>query len=367
MIKILLADDEQSSIMVLKRLINFKKYELELVGEARNGEEAMRYLEMEDPPEIVISDMRMPVMNGISLIQYIQDNYPAIKIIICSGYFDFEYTHAAIKAGVIEYLLKPVDRVKLDTAISEACEAVENDRAIAIKNSDEKINLSIDIYKEVLQCSKSLIRLIDFGNIKASEALITGLQERIDPESRSKDTGRAVFRVMMAYVQRYLVEHGMPPQVIDDAAVNELGSFSEALDYLNRNVKLAIEEKNASSDQQKNRSVEEVRRYLDDHYKERIRLEQVADKFNYNKDYLTTIFRKKYGETIGDYIIRLKIDDAKQQLKYTSKTMEEILQSLGYSDSSFFYRQFKQVTGISPGHYRRKENAFWEKGNKNTS
>ena len=355
MIRVLIVDDELSSIMVIERLIDFQKYGLELAGSARNGEEAMRCLEMDNPPQIVISDMRMPVMDGISLIRYIQDNYPEIKMIICSGYYDFEYTHAAIKAGVIEYLLKPVDRNKLNNAVKEACEAVENDRRIAIKNSDEKIHLSIDVYKKVLECSQSLIRMIDYGNERESAMLIYEMESSIDAGSLTGNTGKAVFRVMMAYIQRYLVEHGMPPVVIDDAAINSFGSFSEAMDYLARNARQVIQDRNLLTENQKGRSVEEVKRYLDEHFRERIRLEQIAEIFNYNKDYLTTVFRKTYGETIGDYIIRLKIEDAKQQLKYTSKTMEEILQSLGYSDSSFFYRQFKQVEGVSPGSYRKRE------------
>ncbi len=57
---------------------------------------------------------------------------------------------------------------------------------------------------------------------------------------------------------------------------------------------------------------------------------------------------------------RLKIEDAKRQLRYTTKTMDEIMITLGYSDVSYFYRQFKKVEGISPGQYRKKYNEFIE-------
>ena len=79
-----------------------------------------------------------------------------------------------------------------------------------------------------------------------------------------------------------------------------------------------------------------------------------------NKEYLTTVFKKKYGLSIGEYVARLKIEDAKRQLRYTTKTMDEIMITLGYSDVSYFYRQFKKVEGISPGQYRKKYNEFIE-------
>ena len=108
------------------------------------------------------------------------------------------------------------------------------------------------------------------------------------------------------------------------------------------------------------RSLDEVLTHLNEHYMDNIRLDILADQFHYNKEYLTTVFKKKYGLSIGEYVARLKIEDAKRQLRYTTKTMDEIMITLGYSDVSYFYRQFKKVEGISPGQYRKKYNEFIE-------
>ncbi len=114
MYRLLIVDDEEDIRHGIARGIPWAQLGFEVAGQAGDGQEAVGLLE-KTRPDVVLSDIRMPKMDGIELMQYLYTNNPEIKIIILSGYNDVEYLNMAIKNQVIEYLLKPTD-------IDEFCE-----------------------------------------------------------------------------------------------------------------------------------------------------------------------------------------------------------------------------------------------------
>ena len=121
MITIVLADDEKLIRAGLKKiLLDSIDFPLEII-EAKNGQEALDFCK-EKRPEILITDIRMPVMDGVELMKNIsqmEDDYkPAI--IVLSGYDDFSYAKAAIQSGALSYILKPVDKKELCAAVNSA-------------------------------------------------------------------------------------------------------------------------------------------------------------------------------------------------------------------------------------------------------
>jgi hypothetical protein len=86
-------------------------------------------------PDIVITDIRMPGCDGLTLLKKISSGYPDIKNIVISGYDDFEYARAALKSGSLDYLLKPVDPGELNRAIERACRIIEQDKKIRLMES----------------------------------------------------------------------------------------------------------------------------------------------------------------------------------------------------------------------------------------
>ncbi|MCT4685905.1 response regulator [Vallitalea sp.] len=124
MIDILLVDDEQSVLDGLKLLIPWEELGIDSIRYCKNGEEALVLIE-ESTPHILITDIRMPKMNGIELLYTIrQKGYP-IKCIILSGYNDFEYVKKGIKYDVENYILKPVDRTELLQTINQIIHKIE--------------------------------------------------------------------------------------------------------------------------------------------------------------------------------------------------------------------------------------------------
>lgn len=97
-----------------------------------------------------------------------------------------------------------------------------------------------------------------------------------------------------------------------------------------------------------------LKEYLDEHYTEKISLDELSIHFFINKYYLTKIFKETYGTTINSYIIAKRITRAKQMLRFTDMTLEEIAIAVGMNGGNYFSRMFKKIEGISPREYRKQ-------------
>ena len=117
-IKVFICEDESIVREGLRDMIPWEKYGFEFVGDAPDGEMALPMIR-NLKPDVLITDITMPFMDGLSLCKIVMSEFPDIKIIIISGYSDFEYARQAISIGVERYLLKPITRADMIAAIEE--------------------------------------------------------------------------------------------------------------------------------------------------------------------------------------------------------------------------------------------------------
>ncbi len=127
MIKAFLVEDETVIREGLRNSIPWHQYGYELVGDASDGEMALPLIRKYQP-DVLITDIKMPFMDGLSLSKIVGEEFPNIKIIIISGYDDFEYARQAIEVGVEQYLLKPITRAKLTKVLDELKEKIEQNQ-----------------------------------------------------------------------------------------------------------------------------------------------------------------------------------------------------------------------------------------------
>lgn len=119
--RIILVDDEEEVRKSIIKKIDWNAAGFQVVGDAENGEEALERIEALEP-DVVLTDIRMPYMDGLTLAEKVRQRFPSTKIVIFSGYDDFEYAKQAIKLNVTEYILKPVNVEEL-TAILKRIKA----------------------------------------------------------------------------------------------------------------------------------------------------------------------------------------------------------------------------------------------------
>ncbi len=126
MYKVVVVDDETASLEYIKNIIKKKCVDFEVVDIALNGEEALekisKYL-----PDVVISDIKMPILDGVGLAEKVHNQYPDIYFLIVSGYGDFEYAKKAIKFDVCDYLLKPLKPSELNNSLKIIANKIKND------------------------------------------------------------------------------------------------------------------------------------------------------------------------------------------------------------------------------------------------
>ncbi|KXU16479.1 DNA-binding response regulator, AraC family [Streptococcus oralis] len=118
MYKVLLVDDEYMVTDGLKRLIPFEKWDMEVVATANHADDALDYVK-ENPVDVVISDVNMPDKTGLEMIREMKELLPDTYYILLSGYQEFDYVKKAMNLSVVDYLVKPVDKVELSSLLEK--------------------------------------------------------------------------------------------------------------------------------------------------------------------------------------------------------------------------------------------------------
>lgn len=125
MLKVIIADDEERICQLIQALVDWDSLGLTIVGVAHNGLEALELVK-KNHPDILITDIRMPGCNGLELIENVKKAVQDLEIVIISGYAHFEYAQSAIKYGVGDYLLKPINKAELNSTLKKLKERAES-------------------------------------------------------------------------------------------------------------------------------------------------------------------------------------------------------------------------------------------------
>lgn len=145
MLKTFLVEDEVVVRQMIKRMIPWEQYGFELVGEAADGEMALPLI-LKSRPDLLITDIKMPFMDGLTLSKLVKKELPDLKIVILSGYDDFNYAKQAISIGVDDYLLKPITKNAFIERLQEIHDRYEHEKTQ--KEYYEKFRLEMQEYEK---------------------------------------------------------------------------------------------------------------------------------------------------------------------------------------------------------------------------
>ncbi len=127
MYRLLIVDDETIVRRGIKKSVNWNELGIEMVAEAADGVEALSQV-MENQPDIILLDINMPKMDGLEFASIIKKQYPQIKIVIITGYHEFEYARSALRAGVNDYIVKPITKEDVGGIIRAQLEKIKAER-----------------------------------------------------------------------------------------------------------------------------------------------------------------------------------------------------------------------------------------------
>ena len=198
-----------------------------VVGEARNGEEGGALI-AERNPDIVITDINMPVEDGLQMIARTKDTYDYVAIIL-TGYSDFEYAREAIRNGVSYYVLKPLDMEEMKEALERAALELKNIRILRREMEDrEKLKHSVLIPETDAMSGMDPVaaRILDFiaGNYDQKIAL-ADLEEELHYSERylNQRFQKALGTTVIEYLNRYRIQKALAMLADEDNAISDIG------------------------------------------------------------------------------------------------------------------------------------------------
>jgi two-component system, response regulator YesN len=166
--KVAIVDDDRIIRRGLVNTIPWERYGYQLVGEASDGEQGLKLID-DFQPQIVISDIKMPFMDGLEMARIAKEKYPEIKLILLTGYDDFTYAQEAIKIRAFDYLLKPVDKEVLLEKVLKASAEWDNEH-----KTKQKIHEGMPFFK--MKFFKRLLENQWTENEMLGEAAALGMQ-----------------------------------------------------------------------------------------------------------------------------------------------------------------------------------------------
>jgi two-component system, response regulator YesN len=517
---VMLVDDEMFVRKGLRNLIDWESLGYAVIDEADNGEDALTLIKSKKP-DLVITDIRMPVLDGLELIGQTLKLHPDTSFIIISGYNDFSYAQQAVRYGIHDFILKPIDEEELTETLKRLSSKIARNKLLGNQRADllkERIVESLirgDFDKELAEgWAKELsvahsneiyyafIEVNDVytgstphspeGSMKERVAfalqhscaadsgveafvkehhgrfgfLVAGEQARAaagDLDSFAKTLQRELSEMLDAVVFLYfgkpirqltelgesylaakealqykfvldedkfvtydsMQAHSVHYQPIDDAIYRQLmeqieernvegimngaaALFQSFRDkrYVSEAVKSAIgsivsgvialihsmegdergmatlerivswQDQNVSPAELKRLltefllesadliaklrkecvkgGIQKIKAYIEAHYHENISLKSIAAVFYMNPVYLGQLFKKTYGVYFNEFVLQLRIAEAKKLLRQTDLRIYEIAEKIGFSNADYFVTQFEKLEKLTPSEYRNK-------------
>ena len=392
--KILIADDEPKIRRGLHAQIDRLGLPCEVCAEAEDGEIALEAAERLRP-DILMVDINMPFVNGLDFIEALRRTRADARVILITGYEEFEYARRALELDVHAYLLKPINVEELRRAVETAIDQLEVSRqrnrhfewAIAqIGNRREFLReeflrdavsgrLEADeirefrVYFDFPEPERMMLMLISARSSAAREkpwqhtlrqyALQDALQE--GPELRyrclfSDDRGNVLLlydappeldaRLAEAVHAALGGELGLTVQ-LETEPVTSLTRIAEAYDS-------AMERMLSSA--QLSPIVEGAKAYIAAHHSDPdLSLMEVAEALNVHPAYLSRTMKQELGMPFAKYLTNVRIGKAVQLMRDPSIRIWKVAEMVGYSGGNYFSAAFKKVLGVSPADYRMED------------
>jgi two-component system response regulator YesN len=412
MYDVLVVDDEPAARKSLEYLLDWEKYGFQITAEASNGAAALEIMKHQSF-SLVISDIRMPTVDGLELAARIRE-MSDIPIIILSGYEDFEYAQRALRMGVQDYLVKPVEPDDLVKKLQEVKEDIDKKVLLyqrmyhalpivrdqwlrhwahGVSEDDSNLgklelsvpNLKTDCYTLMLieldfleygkyQQWDSNLRLQRFAvrNVAEDFCEKTGLlfeesdlrfgliwlAEEPLKEEALRHHAEALRDTVLKYARvNVTIAIGHPVQQFQALVQSYLSALKalESNPLPNREAILIGSGWDWNREPEAIQTIEKVKEIARQQYKQNINLRLISKDIYMNPAYLGQLFKSYEGISFQQYLLQLRMEKAKQLLLQTNKKVYEIAAEVGYRELDWFYKKFKDFEGKSPGEFREVE------------
>ena len=406
MYKVLLVDDEYMVTEGLKRLIPFEKWDMQVVATANHADDALDYVK-KNPVDVVISDVNMPDKTGLEMIREMKELLPDTYYILLSGYQEFDYVKKAMNLSVVDYLVKPVDKVELGHLLEKIAqqlqEKVEQSQTLSqeldetgftnyLSGKDSwwiglskekqgsftipygiivtpfeapyqqsfenwKINAEKALFYGSVNLEKSeslftyyepIYRVIIQGNINQIIEELTLLEKVVLENTPRVAITKQLFTQFVMDVF-HLFEHLKADDMTEIVkAIHAINTFEELVAYIKETLTKFF------GQYRMNENVVSVLEVIGRDYQKELSLKDISKDLFINPVYLGQLIKRETNSTFAELLNKQRIKAAQQLLLSTSDSIEDICYAVGYSNVGYFYKVFRKLCGKSPKAYRKQ-------------
>ncbi|OAS22103.1 response regulator transcription factor [Paenibacillus oryzisoli] len=359
MIRVLIVDDSMLICNSLSKFVSGHNDTTVVAGTASNGVKALEWLE-NYYADLCITDIRMPAMDGLELIEHINRLYPWMKCMVVSSYDDFQYAQRSMKLHALDYILKPIHPHAIHESLSSA-----TDRIIQGRNH-EAAQLILRKLPMNRSWMERWIEHIQTQRIENMPMLIVETLELLEGwaagsyyllNAMSNLWLQSVIEEMGKDKLRLELDEGKDLGLVDNllsvgairsyfrlCAVRRLEEGANSLMFAMRGIR----------DHQSIRVVDTMKQYIQIHYGEKINLQDLADIVMHNKTYMCTLFKQETNMTVWAYIVAERMTQSRDLLLNSPLKVYEIANRVGYEDVDYFTKIFKKHFGLSPLEYKKR-------------
>lgn len=415
MCRVLIVDDEEIILEGLKRNIHWKENGFEIVGQASNGEKGLA-LVRELQPDIIISDVRMPVLDGLDMVEQVGLEYPWIKTILLTGYDNFAYAKRALNLKVTNYVLKYNYKEEILAAAIQAREELKLEARLKeqakkgrglmerrmIKDlingriGDFRERLSLNNFEISFVSDRFIVATLGFSPLEGGRSsketldldeatiLVQDLCERAVENSGNQvyctefqqnivvcfnlnigSEGEGLVYGILAdvlngvsavYPLRGWVGIGGLVTGIENIkhSYEESQTALEVARILNKQAIMRFTELNGN-EHSSQVILNKITDYIENNYfRKELSLNSISKEVYISPAYISTLFKKSKGINLSEYIIKVRLEKAVALLKNTDLKSYEIAEKIGYTSAQYFSVLFKKYFGCSPTEYKNK-------------
>ncbi|CAK7087278.1 MAG: putative response regulatory protein [Enterocloster aldenensis] len=296
MLRLLIADDEVIERKVLYKTLQKNVGDQCVIFQAENGRQALRVYE-EEKIQIAILDIEMPGINGIEAAQKIREKDKECCIIFLTAFDEFSYAKKAITVRALDYLLKPYDEQELMLVVEEAMRLAAEFQANR-QEAGYQANRPASGYQASRPAS---------GYQASRPASGHQASQPAGPGQKNE-----------------LPETGLPVgDDMEDGGQVRLSKVTEIISH-----------------------------YIETNYMYDISMQDLARHMNYSEAYFCKLFKQCFNKNFTSYLTEYRVVEAKRMLAMPTVNVKDIGRAVGYSDSNYFAKVFKRITGQSPTEYR---------------
>lgn len=339
---VLIADDNVEVQKYLTNYLNWPEYEMKVTKVASSGAEAIAYLK-ENKVDAALIDLNIQGINGIDIVKEIKSLGLKTYPIVMGGYKSKKYINKALEIGAKDVIYKNIDEKALNTALLKSY--------YHLKINGEK--------KEIIpNAAMELMELVEMKEQMDTHAVNRIFDIVLEASKKENSIQTEVFSSFWS--EFWLIskkKYGWLDNLFNFYKhenflwENEMSESELELEFIN------IAERFGSMVQkfdicQGDGRVREICANIIKEVENEVCLESIANEMNYSKNHICTLFKQKSGNSFIDYVNTVKIERAKERLENSTLRNYEVGKLVGFKNTDYFMRVFKQNVGMTPGEYR---------------